>query len=434
MGKPSITNIKPPSQTTVWVPSKTTWDLNVAADVTAAGADYAANTGTGTDAYALKVATINTNEPSALDVTQQGMIDGYGYVFFGVNGGEDETVQGKYNEAGILVTGNGKDHVTGGNLGDLIWSGNGADVDHGGAGNDIIFGENGPDQLWGDSDNGSASYTPPQEGQLVLNPGASDFPSDPNGTSVAVGVPSKTTVAKEGVYVAVDGDGHPTELDGDGNPVIHLVYSITPETTGTFTIAYSHGNGLDGAGDPAFNPGDLDFISVTLTAGQKYFFSITYDAGHPTIQVDVFAGTITPHGDNTDPQKVATSQAVPDVSWEDLFTETGGANGQFDFTEGDQLVGGNGPDQFIYDLSDATSVDIIWDYNQGDGTYNVLEGDVVRLVNATQQDLDDAQIFTDYDIDGDGNNDLVILFSTNHAIGLVGINDIADVTFVFGAP
>jgi hypothetical protein len=434
MGKPSITNIKPPAQTTVWVAPKTTWDLNQAADVLAAGADYATNSGSGTDAYALKVATINTSEPSALNVTAQNMVDGYGYVFFGVNGGEDETVIGKTGVAGVIVTGNGKDHIYGGGQKDLMWSGNGADVDHGGAGNDIIFAENGPDQLWGDSDNGSASYTPPQQGQLVINPDASDFATDPNGTSEATATPNKTTVAKEGVYVATDGSGHPTELDGDGNPVVHIVYSVTPETSGAYTIAYSHGNGLDGAGDPAFNPGDLDYISIALTAGQKYFFSITYDAGHPTIQVDVFAGTIIPQGNNNDPQKVATSQAIPDVSWEDLFTETGGAPGVFDFTEGDQLIGGNGPDQFIYDLDDTKSVDIIWDYNQGDGTYNALEGDVVRLVHGAQQDLDDAQIFTDYDIDGDGNNDLVILFSTNHAIGLVGINDINDVTFVFGAP
>jgi hypothetical protein len=434
MGKPSITNIKPPSSTAVWTPPKTTWDLDAAADILAAGSDLVLDS---EGNWVAKVSTVNTIEPSALEVDTANLIANYDYIFFGVNGGEDETVQGKRESAGILVTGNGKDHVTGGNLGDVIWSGNGADVDHGGAGNDIIFGENGPDQLWGDSDNGTASFTPAQEGQLVIKDDVDILPEDPNGDVVAIDeddIPGKTKVEKVGVYVALDSEGNPTELDGDGNPVVHVVYSITAgeDVDGDFTVAYSHGNQLDGPGDP-----DPDQFFIHLVAGNVYYFS--FITGGTEINVDVFPGHIivtSPINDGPDgnPGSIATSQGMPPVDWASLFDETGGAPAAFDFTEGDQLVGGNGPDQFIYDLSDATSVDIIWDYNQGDGTYNVLEGDVVRLVNATQQDLDDAQIFTDYDIDGDGNNDLVILFSTNHAIGLVGINDIADVTFVFGAP
>ena len=63
----------------------------------------------------------------------------YDYIFFGVNGGMDETVIGKTNAAGVIVTGNGKDNITGGNLsGDLIFAGNGKDIVNAGGGNDIV--------------------------------------------------------------------------------------------------------------------------------------------------------------------------------------------------------------------------------------------------------------------------------------------------------
>jgi hypothetical protein len=391
-----------------------------------------------TDAgYGSLTSKVNLSEPSPLDL-DLGDLSGanYDYIFFGVNGGMDETVTGKTSAAGIIVTGNGMDKITGGNLGDLIFAGNGKDVVNAGGGNDIVFGENGADQLNAGSDNGTAKYVAPTEGETVLVPipGAIDWDEDPNGDSVAVAIPNKTTVSKEGFFIALDDDGNPTELDANDHPVVHAVYSITPETTGWYTVAYTHGNALDGAGDP-----EPDQFQVFLTAGNKYYYSFVNGDGD-TVRADVFSGQITvtsPINDGPDgnPGSVATSEALPVPSWETFFTVEGGPGdpGVFQFTAGDELIGGNGPDTFIYDFAQGpNNVDLIWDYDQGDGTYNALEGDTLVLKNTGIDDVADLVTTSDHDLDGDGNNDLVIFFSENHAIGLVGITDIDQVHIVFG--
>jgi hypothetical protein len=452
MAKPSVTNIRPPSKSPdpIWTPPKTSWDLNAAADIDAAGAFYGDHSTGGEQAqFDSLTNSINTTEASdrddvtAADMQGGNATDGwnYDYVFFGVNGGEDETVVGKLNASGIIVTGNGKDTITGGNLGDLIFSGNGKDLVHGGGGNDIIFGENGADDLHGDSDDGTAAVTTGQgEEVLVVNEDADLWDHDPNGGSEAATTPNNTTVSKEGVYIAVDEDGHPTELDGGGNPVVHVVYSVTPATSGFYTLAYTRGNGLDGLGDPDF-AGPSDQQQVELVAGNTYYYSFTYDPGHSTVRVDVFAGQITVtspinDGPGGNPSSVATSQALPTADWSDFFhTETVAGEPELtDFTAGDELIGGNGPDTFVWDAADLNNVDLIWDFNQGSGVYDEFEGDKLVL-NGIQDtngddvvDVNDLTVFTDVDLDGDGSLGLVIYVGENQAIGLAGITDISQVT------
>jgi hypothetical protein len=349
-----------------------------------------------------------------------------------VNGGADETVYGRTDRSGIIVTGNGRDTITGGNLDDLIYAGNGSDVVNGGAGNDIIFGENGPDRLNGNSDNGTTQVVT-GEAVLTLKDDADVFDHDADGDVVAIDdVPNNTTVSKEGVYIAVDDDGHPTELDQDGNPVVHIVYSVTPTETGWYTLAYTQGNGLDGDGDSEFDgTPPSDQTQAYLEEGNTYYYSFTYDPGHSTVRVDVFAGQIEVTGNNhDDPSSVATSQGLPDQNWENYFDLV--ATESIEIVAGDQLIGGNGPDQFTYDLADGpNNVDLIWDYNQGNGTYDQFEGDTLVFRNFPDITVDDLTSSTSQDLDGDGNNDLVIYFSENHAIGLVGITDIEQVSIIF---
>lgn len=456
MGKPSVTNIRPPSKSPdpIWMPPQTTWDLNSTTDWNAAvNAGWAATNnapsvdGKGGDAkFDSLVGSINTGTPTQghtiTDVTTASMTNDtadngpvFNYVFFGVNGGEDETVTGKTDASGIIVTGNGKDNVTGGDQADLIFSGNGKDTVNGGGGNDTLFAENGPDTLNGGKDEGTAALVPGgTQTVLVINDDIADlWATDPNGTSQDVAVPNKTTVSKEGVYIAVDADGHPTELAG-GDPVIHVVYSITPETTGDYTLAYTHGSDLDGAGNPQFDgPPPSDIAHVHLEAGKTYYYSIIYDPGHPTVRIDVFDGTITPHGGPGDPKAVATSQAIPAPDWSDFFhevTEDGPPTVAFD--AGDELIGGNGPDTFVWSANDHSNVDLIWDYNQGEGAYNPFEGDVLRILDTAYTDKSDLTTFLK-DLDGDGNeDDLVIYVDTNQAIGLVGISSLNDVNVQFG--
>ena len=104
----------------------------------------------------------------------------------------------------------------------------------------------------------------------------------------------------------------------------------------------------------------------------------------------------------------------------------------FTFHAGDQLIAGNGPDQFIYNASEGPqNVDLIWDYNQGDGTYNPLEGDVLVLRNNGITNVADLVTVGNHDLNGDGHNDLVIYLGQDHAIGLVGITDINQVHVTF---
>lgn len=443
MAKPSVTNIKPPSKTAVWVPPKTTWDLNDGADIISAGNSFAAE---GSAQYDTLTDSINEPGPEAVNFGYED----YDYVFFGVNGGENETVRAMDSKAGVIVTGNGKDVITGerwvlnsdvtgktvvyqtpadadlanytyksaGEM--LVFAGNGSDYVHGGAANDILFGENGPDTLNGGADTGTASYVAADDGQIINPDNIFIWEEDPTGTSVARET-SDNTVRKEGVFI------------DDG--VIHTVFSYSPDEAGVHTIGYyKNGTSLDG-------PGDLDpdyFTTGDLVVGQKYYYSFVGDGD--TVHVNVFVGDITP------PQgppgqwpvdSVATSQAIP-TDYD--ITIIPGGNGTATFEAGDQLIGGNGPDQFVWNAADDSNVDLIWDYNQGDGgAVNPLEGDTLLLIGVTDTNADNVVDASDlttflFDVDNDPLTDdaLVIYVGENQAIGLVGITDISQVNLVWG--
>lgn len=461
MAKPSVTNIRPPT-----TPPKTEWNLD-ANHNDPFYADFA------DAAFATLTHQINL-AGTGIDQT---VLDSYNYVFFGVNGGVDETVIGRQELAGIIVTGNGKDNITGGNYDDLLFAGNGADVARGGEGDDIIFGENGPDKLFGDADNdqifggngpdaivggtdrGEFKVTVGED-TLTLKPHLNDghgndiFTTDPDGTSTAAGT-SDNTVRKEGVYVQVDGDGHPTELTGTGDPVIHAVFSFSPETSGVYTIAYYNNNSLDSDGEPSPNV----IHTGVLTAGDKYFFSFT-NSDNDVVHVEVFSGNVTPpdplsHNPNDPaPDPIASSQAIPIPPVDALFDHTH-TDGGTTFTAGDILTGGNpdaallpagalstenvydqlqklglsdgAPDNFVYNktLDGYDGVDLVTDYNQA-------EGDTVEL-----HGIDQASVRFIEETVGTQHN-LIVAFDDglgglveDAAIKILGATHSTDVTFFY---
>jgi hemolysin type calcium-binding protein len=462
MAKPSKTNIQPPT-----TPPKTFWDL----DSDHNDAIYADN---GSAAFLTLTGQINLTGTGI----NQSVLNEYDYVFFGVNGGVDETVIGRQELAGIIVTGNGKDTVTGGNWDDLVFAGNGSDTVHGGRGEDIIFGENGPDSLYGDANNdqifggngpdkivggtddGTFSRTVGTDALTLkqhLNDGHGNdiFTTDPAGTSTTAGT-SDNTVRKEGVYVQVDANGHPLELTGSGDPVIHAVFSFSPSTTGEYTIGYYNANNLDTDGDPSPNV----IHTGILTAGEKYFFTFT-NADNDTVHVEVFSGNVTPpdplsnNPNDPAPDPIASSQAVPLPPVNALFDHTH-TDGSLSFVAGDILTGGSpdasrlpadplstthtydpnqklglsdgAPDTFVYNKVGSVydGVDLITDYNQ-------LEGDVVELHGINQ-----ASVRFIEETDSGGQHNLIVAFDdgsgglvNNAAIKVLGAEHAADVTFFF---
>jgi hypothetical protein len=167
----------------------------------------------------------------------------------------------------------------------------------------------------------------------------------------------------------------------------------------------------------------------TVAENKMVYFSVDITENPGGKHVVVFNGAPTqsmlddPQGNNWMAQR--PSDKLADI------TTTGA--GTFQFVAGDELVGGNGPDQFVYDAAEGTNnVDRVWDYNQSSGSYDPLEGDTLLLKNAGTTNVADLQFTAGHDINGDGNNDLVIVFGDNHAVGFVGISDISQLNIQFG--
>ena len=107
-----------------------------------------------------------------------------------------------------------------------------------------------------------------------------------------------------------------------------------------------------------------------------------------------------------------------------ILTATGGVSGTFNPVVSSAST--NLAASLSYDLN---NVDLIWDYDQASGAYDVTEGDVLLLKNV---DPDTALTTFMYDVDGDAVEDLVIFIGDNQAIGLVGITDISQVDVQYG--
>jgi hypothetical protein len=450
MAKPSVTNIEKTSSGT---PPKTTWDLDNGVDRDNFFADD--STGGGTVKFDKLAGLINWSAAGSPTLAE--LHADYDYIFMGINGGCDETVKGMANKAGIIVTGDGKDNITGGNLNDLILAGNGTDSVNGGAGDDKIYGENGVDSLnggtgqdymsggngddimhgnqnndamygndnndsiWGDADDGTFSYDVVHhdgDDELVIKSdlGGKLWASDPDGTE-AIPEPSDNTIRKEGVYIALDEDGHPTELDPAGNPVIHAVWSFSPTESGTYTIAYHQGNELDTDGDP------FPYLKVvTVDAGIKYYFSFTNYNSAPDF-AEVFYGDVANELDTAtkvsqaDADSAASSQAIP-TGWEAYFDTQPGEGWDelvMNFAAGDQLWGGAGNDTFVY--------------NKGDGVDQINDfavGDMLKLTGFTESEQGAVNVYNVGD-------DSIVVIGTDAAIKLVGVADFGADDIVFGA-
>lgn len=463
MAKPSVTNIRPPT-----TPPKTSWNLDNPADQ---NDPFFADASTDPTSFHNLLAKLNLAETG---ITQS-ILDTYGYVFMGVNGGMDETVIGRQGDSGIIVTGNGKDNVTGGDYDDLIFTGNGSDVSHGGNGDDIMFGENGPDQVFGDADNDQifGGNGPDKiiggtdRGEFNIAVGADVLTikphlvdgngnddiwlTDPNGTHTAAGT-SDNTVRKEGDYIKLDANGHPIEFTSGGDPVIHAVFSFSPETSGDYTIGFYNGNSPDGTGEP-----DPDFIHANgLVAGQKYYYTFTNSDGG-VVKINVFEGDVPlPDPSTGNPSlsttPIASSQADPIPPLSALFDKTHTDDG-FTFVAGDILTGGNpdaallpvglsatnvydqsfkvgvsdgAPDIFIYNKVGGVydGVDLITDYNK-------LEGDVLELHGIAESSV---RYFEETVA---GQNNLIIGFDDGSglvhdaAIKLLGVQHSSDLNLLF---
>lgn len=423
MAKPSKTNIQPPT-----TPPKTNWDLDIQADREAAIAagTYGDNDGTPNNGDAFDTLIHQINIPTTgPDLTVDDLQE-YDYAFFGVNGGSDETVYGRDIMAGILVTGNGKDHVYGGQWDDVIFSGNGADVDHGGGGNDIIYSENGPDQLYGDADDGTATFEEPSEGQDIVLVDLIDkiddgtlAPGDghiiENGQHAGDYQDNSGSLQKVGVY----------EDGGD----FYDLFSFDPPDLPVLNVLDSQHISVYLYDDGWTNP--IHLGSWDLMENQQVYFGVDISTYPDGKHVVVFDGEPTQAMLDDPEQNWLKQQATDKLA--DIVDHEEGQTPPPTFVGGDQLIGGNGPDQFVWDANDVQSVDVIWDYNQGNGSYDPLEGDQLILKNTGLTDVNDLTTFN-FDVDGDGDatNDLVIFIDTNQAIGLVGIDDISKVDVHFG--
>jgi hypothetical protein len=74
-------------------------------------------------------------------------------------------------------------------------------------------------------------------------------------------------------------------------------------------------------------------------------------------------------------------------------------------------------------------VDLIWDFNQSSGLYDATEGDQLIIAGATSVPvaLDGVDL-------GGGHTGLMLSFSDNHAVGLVGVTWEQVQSSVFVAP
>lgn len=399
MGKPSISNIRPPK-----TPPKTNWDLNLLADQDAFYANrYLADDVTKNTKYDDLVAQVNFSALAGTGMTPEEIsetVANYDYVFLGVNGGSDETVQGRDDAQGIIVTGDGKDHVTGGSQADLILTGNGMDDAHGGDGDDIIFGENGKDALYGDegndwlfggngpdtlvggTDDGEFSFS---EGELTLIDGVKIFDGDlglDDGSGGLVGKPgsqkyqdSSEFLHNEGVYIDTGHVYQVFNFSPHDYPVLE-----TDDVQNFSVVLYSDGFAAE-----------LAHFDFSLTESKSWNFAIDLsqypDGGHVTVFHSKYAD-LTP-AQLEDPQ----NNWVQHQAFTELDDVAEGGEGGLEFKVGDTLTGGEGPDNFVY--HDGDGVDEITDYNRDDGDVLTLDAVLQDDVDVIEENGDSYVVFKD---------------------------------------
>lgn len=485
MGKPVKTNIAPPPAppVTVWDSTNIEGSAKFALEGTTEFQNYINSLafswmldGNAIDAHSFDYIFMAANGMDTVDLTvttaalQNGII---------VTGNGMDTITGN-NSNELFFSGNGKDTVNAGGGDDIVYAGNGVDTVHGDGGNDTILGENGDDLLFGDagndtifggldndtirggdgsdelqgeegndilfgdadndelwggsgndtldggSDLGTASVTTTVGGsELRLKDGHPHLLETLLTGSVAVATPSALQIANLGIYAPVNDGGVPTEFVGTApntEPKLYFVYSITPSVSGSYTVAYTRGNNLDGTG----NPGP-DIQHVNLVAGNTYYFNLYYDASNDQqVQIEVYTGTLTQSqieatGSGAARPIASLNATVP--NYHAFFEEVTLDGGTIiNFTAGDDVSGEEGADTFVYDDTiTGNNVDVIHDYNQSEGDTLMLKG---------VYSIDD---FTTHmkDVDGDGNDDLILLFGDNHAVALVGVTDINNVSITY---
>jgi hypothetical protein len=279
-----------------------------------------------------------------------------------------------------------------------------------------VFGENGADKINGGADEGTATFEEPDEGQDIILVDLIDKIADgtlaPGSGHFQAGGPNA------GDYVDNVGSLHKVGVYQDGGDFYDLFY-YDPEDLPVEDVLDSQHISVWLYDDYDSTPTYLG--SWDLMENQQVYFGVNIN-DHPNgVHVVVFHDEPTPEM-LADPQHNWLHQQSTDLLAE-IVDHDEGNTPLPTFEAGDQLIGGNGPDQFVWDAADTNNVDLIWDYNQGDGTYNPLEGDTLLLIGVT-----DYTTFMK-DLDGDTVEDLVIYVGENQAIGLVGITDINQVTF-----
>lgn len=462
MAKPTVTNIRPPT-----TPPKTSWNLDNAADQ---NDPYYADATTNLASFDSLLAKLNLTDTGLTS----SVLHDYNYVFFGVNGGMDETVIGRQFHSGIIVTGNGKDNVTGGTYDDIIMTGNGADVSHGGGGDDIIFAENGPDQAFGDADNdqifggngpdkiiggtdngdfsASAGSLTLKAGKQAYNGTLADLPNNTNSTQGQADQLHNTSPPS---YILEDGKLYEV-LE------IKLSDSVAPfgaadhDLNRPVTVAVYKGGG--GVGNTDLDD-LLDTYTIYLDDGYQTQLAVEIkdNADYANAKVYVFLGHLDKNNaidalKLNDPEDSAQTNARPLSNFDAVVDQT---EDSFSFVAGDILTGGNAdksllpagglstgnvydqtfkvgvsddaPDTFIYNKVGSVydGVDLITDYSKINGDVIELHGIAPASVRYFEETVG-------------GQNNLIIAFDdgTGHlvndaAIKVLGAQHASDVSLLF---
>lgn len=459
MAKPTVTNIRPPT-----TPPKTTWNLDNAADQ---NDPYYADATTNLASFDSLLAKLNLTDTGLTS----SVLHTYDYVFFGVNGGMDETVIGRQEHSGIIVTGNGKDNVTGGNWDDIVMSGNGADVVHGGKGDDIIFAENGPDQAFGDADNdqifggngpdkiiggtdngdfsASAGSIALKDGKKAYDGTLADLP---NNTDIKTGPTDQLHNTSPPSYILEAGKLY---------EVLEIkLTDVTPTGAGDHTLTTPVTVAVYKGGVGSANLSDLlDIYTTNLDDGYRTELAVEIkdNADYANAKVYVFLGHLT-LGVAADDAKLSTpddsaqTNARPLSNFDAVVDQT---EDSFNFVAGDILTGGNAtanllpggglsttnvydptfkvgisdgsPDTFIYNKVGSVydGVDLITDYSK-------IDGDVIELHGIAQSSV---RFFEET---VDGQNNLIIAFDNGSgglvndaAIKVLGAQHASDVSLLF---
>ncbi|OQW61382.1 MAG: hypothetical protein A4S14_17560 [Proteobacteria bacterium SG_bin9] len=459
MAKPTVTNIRPPT-----TPPKTSWNLDNAADQ---NDPYYASLDTNPSGFDSLLAKLNLTDTGLTS----SVLHTYDYVFFGVNGGMDETVVGRQEHSGIIVTGNGKDNVTGGNWDDIVMSGNGADVVHGGKGDDIIFAENGPDQAFGDADNdqifggngpdkiiggtdnGDFSAT---AGSLALKDGKKAYVGTladlPNNLDIKTGPADQLHNTSPPSYILEAGKLYEVlEIKlTDVAPVGATDHALNIPVT---VAVYKGGVGAATIDDL------LDIYTTELDDGYvtQLAVEIKNNADYANAKVYVFLNHLDKNNSIdalklNDPEDSAQTNARPLSNFDAVVDQT---EDSFTFVAGDILTGGNStasllpagglsttnvydpnfkvgisdgsPDTFIYNKVGSVydGVDLITDYSKIDGDVIELHGIAPASVRYFEETVD-------------GQNNLIIAFDNGSgglvndaAIKVLGAQHASDVSLLF---